>query len=145
MKNPNDWGFAEAAQVYGIANTPLFLLRKLQADAEVRAIGEECSGELILDALRAAIAIDPETPIEAVRPYALLVALWFKPTLEHLREAARFSPKDGPWRWFDYLAAALIETFSPVESQIIRVPASIGAPAPRIQSATPASRIIVVA
>ncbi|MGB2678201.1 MAG: hypothetical protein WAN12_14045 [Candidatus Acidiferrum sp.] len=143
MKNPSDWELSEASRAYGVANTPLFLVRKLQADPEVRAICDACSGEQILDALESALRVEPATPAEQVRPYAFLVALWFKPTADHLREAFRFSCADTSWRWFGYIAAALLETFSHVESQTIQVPARIGTPSASTQPAATIARMII--
>jgi len=115
----------------------------LQADPEVRAMADTCSGEQILDAIGSALQAEPATPAAAVRPYAFLVALWFKPTADHLREAVKFSSAAGSWRWFDYIVATLVETFSHVETQTIYVPARIGAPTASIQSAAATSRIIL--
>ncbi|SRR5258708_10503088 len=142
MSSPSDFTLSQAARVYGVANTPLFLVRKLQADQEVRAMSDALSGEQILNALREAVKGVPATPVEDVRPYAFLVALWFKPEVEHLREAAKLSAPS--WRWFDYIAAVLLQTFSPVFNQVVRVPPAVSMNSPSVESTAPINRTIII-
>ena len=124
--NSDDFDLTEAASVYAVSNTPLFLVRKLQSDPIVHEIAESCSGEEIIEALRVAAATEPKSVNEAVRPYAYLVALWYKPELEHLLEAERIPAPN--YLWFAYIASALVQTFSPVQKQLITVPYQIDSP-----------------
>jgi hypothetical protein len=124
--NLNDVNLTPASRAYAIANTPLFVVRKLQEDPSVQTLGRECPGEDILASLQAATLARPENPVEAVKPYALLVALWFKPELGYLQEAARIRAQFHPW--FGYIAEALISTFSPIQSRVIAVPGQLSAP-----------------
>jgi len=139
--NVNDLNLTQASRVYGIANTPPFLVRKLQADPEIRALGESCKPEDILAALRTAVAAEPNSAIEAVRPYALLVSLWFKPEVEHLKEAANISAP--AYRWFSYIAQLLIQSFSPVQSGRIDVPGLLSAPPVSVSSSAPTTTILI--
>jgi len=141
MTNPIAVDLTQAAKTYAIANTPYFLVRKLQADQSVRAITDTYSGPEILDALRLAVAKEPSSASEAVRPYALLTALWFKPDMTHLREASQISAP--AWSWFSHIASVLIETFSPVQRQLIEVPAQLSSPYVSIGSTIPVKRIII--
>jgi len=137
--NPNDFDLTEASRSYGVANTPPFLVRKLQADPVVRAISEKCSPLEILDAIRSTVSAEAESPLEAVRPYAFLTALWFKPEIEHLQEAAKI---DAPTcRWFVHVASILLETFSPVQGGIIEVPGQLASPS--VSMGSPALTIVI--
>lgn len=115
-----------AGQSYAVSNTPYFLVRKLREDPEVRAIAEEHSSEDILEDLRSAISREPTSVTEAVRPYALLVALWDKPRIEELREAANLN---APFLdWYPYVGGLLLQTFSPVQKEEIPFPGMLLAP-----------------
>jgi hypothetical protein len=137
--NPDSFDLNAAARVYGIANTPPFLVRKLQVDPVVRETSEKCSAEEILDALRSAVEKDamrePMTPVEAVRPYAYLVALWFKPEISHLREAAKIPASS--YRWFDTIAELCIETFSPIGNQSVNVPGALSSSTISVAASAP--------
>lgn len=139
MKTIADFDLTPASQIYGIANTPLFLIRKLQVDPAVRELSDSIPGEQIVRAIGAAVSREPENPTEAVLPYALLVALWFKPEVEHLEQAATV---DAPaFSWFRFIASVLIETFSPIQRQVIQ--ASSQLPAMSVTSSASTSRIIL--
>jgi len=128
----NDFDLTLASRVYGIANTAPFLVRKLQADPTIRAMGETCKVEDILAALRSAADVEPTTAVDAVRPYALLVALWFKPEVDHLKEAAKVPA--SAYRWFPEVAELLIQNFSPVHRQTVQVPGLLSAPSVSVTS-----------
>jgi len=139
--SPMDFDLTQASRIYSIANTPLFLVRKLQDDPSVRAISDACPGEQIVEMIRAIVAAEPANALEAVRPYAFLVALWFKPEIEHLQEAAKF--KTPVYGWYEYIAGALRESFSPVQRQVIEVPGQLSAPPVFAGSAPATSETIV--
>lgn len=140
--NPNDFDLTQAGQSYAVANTPLFLMRKLQFDPEVRAIGDTRSAQEILEALTQAINAVPTSPAEAVRPYAFLVALSQQSEIEPLHQAGSLA---APlYDWFGYIAGILIETFSPVQSEIIQLPGQLAAPPVSVKTTTPANRIELV-
>lgn len=142
--NVNDFDLTQASRAYGVANTPPFLVRKLQADPGVRSLAETCKAEDILAALRSAVTSEPGNAVDAVRPYALLVALWFKPEVEHLKEAAKIPATS--YRWFAYIAELLIQSFSPVQKQTIQVPGLLSAPSVSVGSSVPtASPTITIA
>jgi hypothetical protein len=134
---PNEFDLSQASRVYGVANTPPFLVRKLQTDPALLAMGENCGPEEIMSALRAAVAAEPATSVDAVRPYALLVALWFKPEIEHLKEAAKIQAPE--YRWYSYVAELLIQSFSPTQRQSVQVPGVLSAPAVSLESSASVS------
>jgi hypothetical protein len=122
----DQFDLSQAGRIYGISNTPLFLIRKLQADDAVRGIGESCEPQEILETISAAVATEPATATEAVRPYALLVALWFKADVAHLLAAAKIpAPR---YNWYEFVSQALIATFAVVQNQTIQIPGQIQAP-----------------
>jgi hypothetical protein len=137
--NPSDFDLTGASRVYGVANTPLFLVRKLQADPAVRALGERCAGQEIIAALRQVLCAEPMNPVDAVRPYAFLVALWFKPEIEHLKEAARL--QGGSFTWYSLIAEALLSTFSPIHTQVVQVPGCLPSPVVSPTSSAPTKLI----
>ena len=141
--NPYDFDLTEASRIYAVANTPLFLVRKLQADPAVKAICDACAGQQIVEALRATIMVEPANSVEAVRPYAFLVALWFKPEVEHLQAAATF--QTSIYNWYQYVAQVLVETFSPVQRQVIEVPGIVRTQSASAGSSTPTTGVIIFA
>src|SRR5436309_2500197 len=102
--------FRQAQGSFLIANTPIFLLRKLQADAAVQRLAASMTGEQLLAGLRTVSATEPQTLEQAVLPYIFLVALSFRmdePAL--LRRATLVTPHSAH-RWFDYIRTILIQT-----------------------------------
>jgi hypothetical protein len=97
-----------AEQTFAVANTPLFLLRKLKADAAVSRIAREASPEKISLWLRAALKQRPKSVRAAVLPYVLLVSLYLQGNFQYLREASKL-PSDHAY-WFRYMAELLLNS-----------------------------------
>ena len=74
MNSPREEDLTNAARVFAVANTLLFLVRKLRFDPLVQELGRRFSGTELLDALRSSVAEDPKNLEGAVRPYVYLVA-----------------------------------------------------------------------
>lgn len=142
MNSPNEVDLNQACQYYSIANTPLFLVRKLQADPCVHALRDNFSGQQILDALRAGLAVGPNSTAEAVRPYAFLVALSLLPEIEPLRIASELPAKN--WDWYEYVAAILVETFSPINAEMIRIPSELVAPTISYSPEAPVDQVDII-
>ena len=142
--NPNEYDLSEAASIYSVANTPNFLLRKLQGNAAVRTIADTRRSDEIVDAIHATALIEPTSAVDAVWPYVLLVALWFKSEIEPLRQAATINAPNH--QWYAYLATVLISTFSPIQKQVIEVPTPFVTPKiPEMSSNAPIdTRIIII-
>jgi hypothetical protein len=134
MKADN-FDLTEASRAYAVANTPLFLIRKLSDDPAVRTISEACTGEEILSELERTIQSEPQSALEAVRPYALVVALSLKSTNEHLNRAAAFTTSS--FGWYGYITQVLTETYSPITRAEIDVPGTLLAPAVESVSESP--------
>lgn len=120
--NINDLDLTQASRIYGISNTPLFLVRKLQQDPSIQVISEKYSGAEIVDALRQFTQREPQNSVEAVVPYALLVALFFKPNVKHLQEASKIEA--AAYSWYHYISEALLLNYSPTAQNIVQVPGS---------------------
>ena len=139
--NLNELDLVRASRVYSVANTPLFLVRKLQEDPAVRATSERYAGEEIVATLREVIKAEPNTPEDAVLPYMLLVALAFKHTIEHLQRASELETEI--FNWYSYIAQALLLSFSPIKQSTIEVQGSLSSPSLSTHSdATNSSNII---
>lgn len=141
MKHLNEIDLAAASLAYGVANTPSFLVRKLKSDPAVKLISDSFSDDQILSEIRLLGNADPTEPLNAVRPYAYLTALWMKPRPDALRAAAVLNMTW--WRWYSVIASFLLDTYSPISSQTIQAPQSVGG-STTIVSTVPASKIILV-
>jgi hypothetical protein len=141
MKSPDEINLAQACRTFAVANTPLFLLRKLRSDPAISEIARRFSADEILDAIRDAVERDPAELLHAVRPYAYVVALSKKPQDKELREASRISaPK---WGWFSFIASVLIDSFSSVSVQQIQIPVFTQSPSYSIRSNEPVKIFIL--
>lgn len=112
----------QAESDFSVANSPLFLLRKLRVDPAVLDIATHASGETIFGALRKSLSKKPETIGHLVRPYVYLVALSMKPDLSYLHKAAVLNTPNH--KWFGYLAKVLIDTYRSTSNATIVVAAS---------------------
>jgi hypothetical protein len=99
----------QAAEMYAVANTPLFLVRKLREDSAASEISASFDGATILEELKKALLSAPRTPDEYVRPYVYLVALAQKSDNQFLQQALSLAGHER-WDWFDYIASVLLET-----------------------------------
>ena len=114
MKSTHAIDLTEATQAFAVANTPLFLVRKLRADEAVRSLAREFGEQELLEGLRLSIAEQPTDLTSAVRPYAFLVALSLKLQADGIKKAAEISAPN--WEWFDYISNYLITSFHPVQT-----------------------------
>jgi hypothetical protein len=105
--------FDAAEGAYVVANTPLFLLRKLLSDPLIVALAHDTSGDDLFDALTAATSRPPASLSDRVLPFILLVALAIKGDLQSLYRALALPPLDAKSHWFPYLANVLLETTRP--------------------------------
>jgi hypothetical protein len=136
----NDVDLTEAVRSLATANTPLFLIRRLKIDAAIRSISEGVSDDEILNGLRVVLDVGPTNPLNTVRPYAYLAALWMKPRPDALRAAVAMNA--NRWFWYQFMASYLMETYSPISTQTVLAPnrtVPLAVPA----SAIPASKIIL--
>jgi hypothetical protein len=123
MKSFSEADLSEACAAFAVANTPLFLLRKLRKDPAVLNISRSFNAVLILDEFKKAVLDEPKNLEETVRPYVYAVALANEPSDEYLREAAKLEL--SKWDWLEYLIQVLLETYTPTNQEEIWVPGAI--------------------
>ena len=121
MTIADDFDLSQAQANYAVANTPLFLLRKLQEDETIKAISQKLSGLQILRELEQAVGHRPENLLQAVLPYVCLAALWMKPDASFLQSTTRITPSYND-DWFRYARHALIQTYRPTSQHVISLP-----------------------
>lgn len=114
----------EAGNTYLIANTPLFLLRRLQEDPAPDLLAQYFSSEELLSDLRRTLDESPENPVQAVRPFVYLLALRYQAlrgmlSAESFFEAARLPSQFHPW--YATVARTLEATFVPQVNETVWV------------------------
>ena len=125
MKKEDIIDLTKSAQSYAVANTPLFLLRKLREDSGIYEYARKRSGQDILSDLRSAMAEPPKEIFDYVRPYAYLVALSLKHDADYLGRIADVTEAQRwAWDWFEYLHHVLLQTSIPTAVQQSRMPPS---------------------
>jgi hypothetical protein len=136
MKSLHQVDLTEAAHAYAVANTPLYLTRKLREDRAAYEISRSLSGDEILTALDNALRVKPVDATGYVRPFVYLVALWFKPEDKYLKMSPR-APGASPRDWYNYVRGVLLETYSPTIDQSVRIPPSLRVSTPTIRTDAP--------
>jgi hypothetical protein len=120
MSNIKKIDISDAASIYAISNTPLFLERKLRIDSAVRLISSLFSAKEILSELITTVLDEPETLQDTVRPYVFLIALLLKGEILYLRKAAKIEAPH--YKWFQYIADNLVNGFHTTVVQEIPSP-----------------------
>jgi hypothetical protein len=118
MITPATHDLRNAEAALAVANTPLFLIRKLSDDPNVRAISHSLSGEQILDTLRASVEGRPQTLFQAVVPFVCLVALSLLEDDSYLQASKGIQPSYED-DWFAYAREVLVQTFKPTSRRLI--------------------------
>jgi hypothetical protein len=106
-----------AESAFAVANTPLFLMRKLRSDPTIALLARKRRGEELLASLRDIAGKEPQDPREFVLPYVYLVALSLKQDLSHLREAATIAQPYADW--YRYIGDYLVQSTIPTETKTI--------------------------
>lgn len=110
MTQIDEMQFVGAQRAFAVANTPLFLLRKLKDDADVQQVSREFNGAQLISLLESSLRYRPKTIRDAVLPFIFLVALSFKEDKKFL-DATITIARGYPDEWFDYLRSVLIQTY----------------------------------
>jgi hypothetical protein len=113
---------SEASANFLVANTPLFLARKLRSDNAIYLFSRSASASDIFDTLADAISKRPQTVEDAVLPYALLVALSLKPERNFLQNAARLNFQYSDW--FKYIADYFLQSYPSISVQSVTAPST---------------------
>jgi hypothetical protein len=116
VKLTDRFDFATAISALAVANTPLFLLQKLQENPLVHAIATQLTAEEMLDELKKSVQQKPETLEEAVIPYVLLVAISLNLQAAYLRKTLSIDPAYDD-DWYKFIRSALLQTYQPTSRQ----------------------------
>jgi len=130
--------FSEAEHTFAVANTPLYLIRKLRQDPTVYEVSKRFSGEEILGELKHVLMVEPSSLADYVRPFVYLVALWHMPDDKYLKmspQIANASERD----WYKYVKRVLIETYSPTIDLRVQLPSRVSSSMPSFQSDAPSA------
>jgi hypothetical protein len=109
-----------AERDFVVANTPMFLARRLQSNPVINHMAQEIASDTILQWLKGAASTEPQNVRDSVIPYVLIVSLFLKGDLRALREATLIVPH-AAYRWFDYIRTALIQLYKPIVKVNIKV------------------------
>lgn len=123
MTQPDQIDLRTAEAAFAVANTPLFLMRKLRSDPAVALLARNRRGEELLALLRQIAGQVPRDPREAVLPYIYLVALSLKQDLSHLREAAGIAQPHADW--YEYIGKYLVQSTLPTARIAISFPQQV--------------------
>jgi hypothetical protein len=109
-----------ARSIFAVANTPLFLVRKLRFDSATQTLGNFYSSVDLFDSLVSAVSKRPTDINEAVLPYVYLVALSMRPDAGvFLKRASSISPVSD-YEWFGHISGYLAQAYDPVQSVVIK-------------------------
>lgn len=142
MTTFNEANLANAAQMYAVANTPLFLIRKLREDSAVFEIAASFDGAAIVEELKNVLQRDPQTPEDYVRPYVYIAALAQKSEDRFLRQAFSL-PGHEKWDWYEYVAGALLEMYMATKIQTV-LPKGTGHPYTSVVAGTDAVTLVTI-
>lgn len=134
MRHLEDIDFSRAELSLAVANTPLFLVRKLKGDTAVLELSH-FNGEDLLNWLRNSLQNKPNDLSEAVKPYVYLVALAAKLDNQFLLRAADMKPSYED-DWYSYIYNVLTDTYKPTTTKIFSLYQGAVASNSAIQSAT---------
>jgi hypothetical protein len=113
---------SRAQSAFMVANSPLFLLRKLREDPTVAEIAKKTRTTTILSQLRQSLSRESRTLRTAVAPYVYLVALSMQPDIKYLVHASKLSAPHHTW--FSFLSDVLLKTYQP--TSVTRITVSAG-------------------
>jgi hypothetical protein len=126
MSLPSHISTEGAELAYVVANTPLYLIKRLQADPGVRLVSQSMQANELAAEYRSAVTQSPTNIRELITPYICLVALSMKDDISPLREETAIANPLPDYRWIERIRQLLIERYRPVSRSVINVPA-IGA------------------
>jgi hypothetical protein len=127
MKSVRTFNLTNAETTFGLANAPLFLLRRLRADPEIRRMSEMSVADLFAN-LRKSLKQKPKTFRSMVRPYVYLAALSLKNDVRALHRATAL--KAPHHEWFEYLANVVKQTYVPTTTTVYHVSPSLNRTSP---------------
>lgn len=117
--NLHEYDLANASKSYLLANTPLFLLVRLQDDPVVHDLAKRFSSTELLENLKSSLQAHPNTLEEVVWPYVLMTAIFLSGNFVDLQEAAGLPASN--FRWYSWIAAALVANSSPLNRTVVEI------------------------
>ncbi len=135
MKLFSKFDLSDSAQTFAVANTPLFLLRKLRQDPVVLEIARSLSARELLAEFHESLHAAPKDLVEAVAPFVYASALSMKESDAYLLDASR-NPAIDQRDWLRFFVETLFRTFSPTSRVDILVPAQLNAQNPLLSVKT---------
>lgn len=111
---PSNVDLKAAEGDFAVANTPLFLLRKLRMDESVQRLAHTTPSTKLLRLLSDTLKVRPRSLRASVVPYVCLVALSLRGDFVALRKASKFRAPYSPW--YKYLAEVIMQTAIPTNS-----------------------------
>ena len=116
-----------AQSIFAVANTPLYLLRKLRAETGVQLLGSAFGADEVFEALNIAVLQPPQTLQDLVRPYVYLIALSLNRDKSYLERAAKLTAPHH--HWFQYIGNVLIKEYQ--VTGVSKLTATVFDPKPR--------------
>lgn len=95
--------FANARESYAVANTPLFLLRKLRNDPNILEFSKTHNSDKLVKKIRSSLLRRPKNLDAAVRPYAYLAALLLKGDVVPIQKIGENDINNEYYPWFSYI------------------------------------------
>jgi hypothetical protein len=123
MNLPISINLDEAKRAFVVANTPLYLARRLQQDSNVRKLSD-LSGDELLKLYTEAVTRSPVALDELVIPYVCLAALSLQGDLRPLKMTTGIRPAPG-YKWLDYIQQVLIQSYNPTSNKTFAAPRAI--------------------
>jgi hypothetical protein len=123
-----------AAQIYVVANTPTYLVRRFKAELSLRGLLIKMGPQAVLAEFNAAVAAEPSNIQDLVTPYVALATLSLSEDLSFLKAVPRQLPV-LTYKWLDEIRDYLIETYDPIKFYSIQAPPQT-APEPLFSSSS---------
>jgi hypothetical protein len=104
--------FSGAESTLLVANTPMFIIRKLRADSAVITLARTFEADALAETLRERLTTPPQTPRDRAIPYALMVALSLKNKRAMIKDLLPNLGEHYPW--LRAVGESLFSSLSPV-------------------------------
>lgn len=133
--------FSQTITSLVLANTPLFLVRKLVKDPAVQKLFHEVGPEIILSQLKTAVEKEPQDISEKAIIYASLIALSFSKDIKFLLAASKLSAPHLDW--FEYIAVELLARYKSTAVHVLDASFGHTLNNQGSRSSTPSTRLII--
>jgi hypothetical protein len=118
MMNIENLCISQAATYLTVANTPLFLSRKLRLEPRIAEFSSMTDDLTLFEKLKTLLAHTPQTLEEEAKPYVYVVALAMKNRSDLLLQAQQIISND--YRWFSHVLAYLVSSITPTSATVVQ-------------------------